>query len=761
MRKFSRIVVAFALCWTSLAAPQRAAAQTPLDLEQLQRATVQITQVFTNAVGQTVISCIGSGTLVSADGLILTNAHVALPIAGCRSDRIVVALTVRIGEAPVPKYYAEVLSVNYGWDLAVLQVVRTLDDRPVNREALLLPFVELGNSDEVTLDQTVEFVGYAAPERDPTASSTARVVRGTISGFTAEARVGDRAWLKTRAALPGTMSGGGAYDTQGRLIGIPTVEPPTSGLIAGAQENCRRIQDSNGDGRVDENDLCVPISGFINALRPSRLARGLILAAQLEITPFSQQEPPVQAPLSLEEIGQNVIGAPQFRRLLFATGVDLADNPTRVITRAPAGINTLYLFFDYANMRDGIIYELRVLRDGVLDPTFSLAPATWSGGRNGRWYIGSTAQVYPNGEYEFILFIEGVRVANASITVGGGPTTEPEFSNILFGVQDLNFELVNTGNILPVSNVINAEFVYTNMVDGTPWRQAWYYEDLRISEVNDIWSGGSNGKRLITASAPVENPLQPGRYRLELYIEDRLAASSDFIMAGGQVDLSTDVFTDLTFASELRDGIPGGVIGVTFPNTITDLYAIFNWRDIAPGTPFTWRWTVDNNPLFEVTQPWSNPTTGSGAWLRLRPNRLLPEGSYKLELLIGGVVKASATARVGIGQLPIRLFVRAEGVLVQGQIVDAETNEGIAGVAVIFLKPLFDVADFTWQMSEVYDIAFTDLNGRFALSRLLARGERYSILISARGYLPITTDGFRILRDEVGPIELRLELNRD
>ncbi len=761
MRKFSRIVVAFALCWTSLAAPQRAAAQTPLDLEQLQRATVQITQVFTNAVGQTVISCIGSGTLVSADGLILTNAHVALPIAGCRSDRIVVALTVRIGEAPVPKYYAEVLSVNYGWDLAVLQVVRTLDNRPVNREALLLPFVELGNSDEVTLDQTVEFVGYAAPERDPTASSTARVVRGTISGFTAEARVGDRAWLKTRAALPGTMSGGGAYDTQGRLIGIPTVEPPTSGLIAGAQENCRRIQDSNGDGRVDENDLCVPISGFVNALRPSRLARGLILAAQLEITPFSQQEPPVQAPLSLEEIGQNVIGAPQFRRLLFATGVDLADNPTRVITRAPAGINTLYLFFDYANMRDGIIYELRVLRDGVLDPTFSLAPATWSGGRNGRWYIGSTAQVYPNGEYEFILFIEGVRVANARITVGGGPTTEPEFSNILFGVQDLNFELVNTGNILPVSNVINAEFVYTNMVDGTPWRQAWYYEDLRISEVNDIWSGGSNGKRLITASAPVENPLQPGRYRLELYIEDRLAASSDFIMAGGQVDLSTEVFTDLTFASELRDGIPGGVIGVTFPNTITDLYAIFNWRDIAPGTPFTWRWTVDNNPLFEVTQPWSNPTTGSGAWLRLRPNRLLPEGSYKLELLIGGVVKASATARVGIGQLPIRLFVRAEGVLVQGQIVDAETNEGIAGVAVIFLKPLFDVADFTWQMNEVYDIAFTDLNGRFALSRLLGRGERYSILISARGYLPITTDGFRILRDEVGPIELRLELNRD
>jgi hypothetical protein len=761
MFKGFRALLALTLFCLSLPQPTPSAAQSLLDLEQLQRATVQITQVFTNAVGQTVISCIGSGTIVSADGLILTNAHVALPIAGCRSDRIVIALTVRIGEAPVPKYYAEVLSANTGWDLAVLQVTRTLDDRPVDRSALLLPFVELGNSDDVTLDQTVEFIGYAVPERDETASSTARVVRGTISGFTAEARVGERAWLKTRAALPGSMSGGGAYNTEGRLIGIPTVEPASSGLFENVDQSCRRIQDSNGDGRVDENDVCVPISGFVNALRPSRLARGLILAAQLEITPVSQQSAPEPQARSLEEIAQNAPGAPQFRRLFFASGVDLSGNPTKVITAAPSGINSLYLFFDYANMRDGIIYELRVLRDSVLDPTFSLAPATWSGGRSGLWYIGSTAQIYPNGEYEFILFIEGVRIANARITVGGVAMQTPEFANILFGVQDLNLQLVNTGNILPVSNVINAEFVYNNMQDGMAWRQFWYYEDLRISEVNDVWSGGSNGKRSLTASAPVDNPLQPGRYRLELYIEDQLAATSDFVMAGGQVDLSTEVFTDLTFASELNNGVPSGVIGVTFPNTITDLYAIFNWRDIAPGTPFTWRWTVDNNPLFEVTQPWTNPATGSGAWLRLRPNRLLPEGSYKIELLIAGVVKGSATARVGIGQLPIRLFVRAEGVLVQGQIVDAETNIGIAGVTVIFLKPLFDVADFTWQMTEVHDVAFTDLNGRFALSRLLARGESYSVIISAQGYLPVTADGFRILRDETGPIELRLELNRD
>ena len=36
------------------------------------------------------------------------------------------------------------------------------------------------------------------------------------------------------------------------------------------------FQDSNGDGRADRNDTCVPVGGFISALRPSRLARGLV-----------------------------------------------------------------------------------------------------------------------------------------------------------------------------------------------------------------------------------------------------------------------------------------------------------------------------------------------------------------------------------------------------------------------------------------------------------------------------------------------------
>jgi hypothetical protein len=481
------------------------------------------------------------------------------------------------------------------------------------------------------------------------------------------------------------------------------------------------------------------------------LARGLILAAKLGITPQTQ------LPAQSEQTGT---ASPKFSRLFFAPGVDLAGMPTSVVYNVPTGLSQLYLFFDYENMADGMIYELRVTRDNTIDPVFSLAPATWSGGQRGLWYIGSTAQVWPNGSYEFILFIEGARVASATITVGGQVTQVPQFSHILFGVLNPNNEMVSTGNILPVGNALNAEFAYNNLGPGLAWRQVWYYDGIQISAGEGEWQGGANGKQAVNASAPADKPLQPGRYRLELYIAGRLSATSDFVMAGGEVSFNTEIFSNLIFSSELQDK-PAGIIGTTFPNTVGSLYAIFDWRDVAQGTPITWRWTVDANPLFEYTQPWSNAATGTGAWLKLNTRGRLSDGSYKVELLVSGVVKASATAKVGIGQLPVAIFAVTQGVRIQGQILDAETGKGIPGVSVIILKPEYQVRDFTWQITEVFDIAYTDTEGQFAVSKPLAREKTYSLLVLATTYLPTSTDSIEIKTLTQSPITLRIELNRD
>ena len=65
-------------------------------------------------------------------------------------------------------------------------------------------------------------------------------------------------------------------DGQGYIIAIPTQ------LGSGGDEqyvDCRVIADTNRDGEVNSLDSCVPTGGFINALRPIKLAVPLIEAA--------------------------------------------------------------------------------------------------------------------------------------------------------------------------------------------------------------------------------------------------------------------------------------------------------------------------------------------------------------------------------------------------------------------------------------------------------------------------------------------------
>jgi hypothetical protein len=733
----------------SLLPPISVRAQATFEESNILRATVLIHQVYTNTQGDVIIACEGSGTLVSADGLILTNAHVVQTSATCKSDRLVISLTLRVGEAPVPTYYAEMVTLNKGFDLAVLRIVSTLDNRPIDPAALVLPFVELGESESVTLDDTVEVVGYTIP--DGNKGGTAEVIRGTITGFTAEARVGNRAWFKTRAPIPGGMAGGGAYDISGKLIGIPTIEPTRSD---GENIDCRLVQDSNSDGRVDRLDTCVPVGGFINAIRPARLARGLILSAKLGLLPLLQPSP---------EEGQ-INGAARFSRVFFAPAVTAAGQPTTVVTGMPAGTTDLYVFFDYENMQDSMIYELRVTRDGIPDATFSLAPATWSGGQRGLWYIGSSAQVWPNGIYEYSLFINGKRSGDtAKITIGGPAQAMPSMSDILFGIQSQEQQLVSAGAVIPVGSVINAEFVFNNMTPDLQWRRVWYIEDLRLpEEPPEQWDGAANGKRSVSLAAPPDQPFQPGRYRLEIWIGDRMAATSDVLMLGAQAVYDTQIFLDMNYTNTLDAQQANRTIGLTFPATITTLYATFDWRDISPGIPWTWRWTVDDNSLFEETVPWEGAPTGDNMWIGLQALRTMPDGAYKLDLIVGGVVRATATAKVGLGQLPVTTFGTATGVQLQGTILDAETGEGIPGVQVILLRVDFAVADFTRDRSEIYDLSITDTQGQFSMARLLVPDTRpYSMIVLAQGYLPLSSDNIEVTEETASPLILRLELNKD
>ena len=72
------------------------------------------------------------------------------------------------------------------------------------------------------------------------------------------------------------------------------------------------------------------------------------------------------------------------------------------------------------------------------------------------------------------------------------------------------------------------------------------------------------------------------------------------------------------------------------------------------------------------------------------------------------------------------------------------------------------MADFDANPSEdlFYAVGQADAQGYFQLDRALERGERYSIIIGARGYKRIAQNNLLVEEDTESPLEMNMELQR-
>ena len=235
-------------------------------------AVVQI-EAIVEVDGQEMVGWTGSGTIISSDGLILTNAHVVLSDRFYQVKSLLVSLTVAEDSPPVRSYYASIVQADESLDIAVIKPYQDLNGNALKYNLLNLPFVPLGNSDELSLGETIMILGYPGIGGD-----TITLTRGEVSGFTAEEAYGNRAYIKTSGTIAGGNSGGLAVNERGELIGVPTTVG--SGDLSDDVVDCRALMDTNRDGYIDDNDTCVPTGGFINALRPINLASELIMAAR-------------------------------------------------------------------------------------------------------------------------------------------------------------------------------------------------------------------------------------------------------------------------------------------------------------------------------------------------------------------------------------------------------------------------------------------------------------------------------------------------
>jgi len=148
------------------------------------------------------IPSLGSGVIVSADGMILTNNHVI-----SKAEKLLVALRDKI------TYPAEIIGTDSQTDLAIIKI-----------KAADLPAASLGDSDEVKVGQWVIAVGNPLQMMH---TVTAGIISAKGRSSVGLAEFED--FIQTDASINPGNSGGALADLNGDVIGINTAISSLSG----------------------------------------------------------------------------------------------------------------------------------------------------------------------------------------------------------------------------------------------------------------------------------------------------------------------------------------------------------------------------------------------------------------------------------------------------------------------------------------------------------------------------------------------------
>ncbi len=389
---------------------------TQAQKSQLAHATVRIWGVQDQG-GQVTPIYHGSGTIITPTGLILTNCHVADPLAmgfsqDLNPDALVIDLVSTEDKPPVSTYLAKVVTEDPTLDLATIQIVANLDGSKVNKASLHLPSVPIGNSDQVKFGDRLFVFGYPGIGGD-----TITYVTGDVSGFDSEDPIGTRAWIKTDATVAGGNSGGLATNSLGQIIGVPS---QVSTGTASEATDCRRIQDTNGDGKIDQNDACVPTGGFINGIRPINWAKPLIKAAQSGKAYTSPYGNPVVVNPNPNPNPNPSPSTGQFNLVGWSEQTDPNGCPINPVSDFPTGTMNISAVFSYTHMTNGDQIEWHWFLDGK---DVSSKPLTWKNGDQGDcmdFSLANGSDPLPDGDY--VLQLLGgqnqEKIAEAQTSIG-------------------------------------------------------------------------------------------------------------------------------------------------------------------------------------------------------------------------------------------------------------------------------------------------------------------------------------------------------
>src|SRR5690606_19884035 len=131
-----------------------------------------------------------SGSIISSDGLILTNAHVAAPEAEGLAEQyaddeqildpayVLVALTQGDDRPAAPEYRARVVQADGYLDAAVIEIYADEQGNELD-EPLDLPTMPIGDSDELRTGDDVTVLGFPGISQ----SGAVTITKGVSSTF--------------------------------------------------------------------------------------------------------------------------------------------------------------------------------------------------------------------------------------------------------------------------------------------------------------------------------------------------------------------------------------------------------------------------------------------------------------------------------------------------------------------------------------------------------------------------------------------------
>jgi hypothetical protein len=160
------------------------------------------------------------------------------------------------------------------------------------------------------------------------------------------------------------------------------------------------------------------------------------------------------------------------------------------------------------------------------------------------------------------------------------------------------------------------------------------------------------------------------------------------------------------------------------------------------GMLWGWRWEVGDQVVVDhpTGELWDGGPTGVTGVQVNNPDGLA-SGTWRLTLFVNSRPVQTGDFVIGTPgatQVPTPPGTGApDGVLLQGQIVDADTGAGLPSAALVILQPGVSVADF--DNADKVDpliaaVGLSDQDGYYITAPPLARDQHYTVLVGKAGY---------------------------